>query len=87
LLLIRDLPAVVGTALAKLHALMPGIPVEGKLHEGGTVFWSFASLLPQDSSGFAAAAASTTSSRGGAGAAGAAAAEEEDGAARAQQPS
>jgi hypothetical protein len=50
LLLIDDLPDVVGAALNKLHALMPGIPVESKLHEGGTVFWSFSSLIQDTAS-------------------------------------
>jgi hypothetical protein len=56
LLLIDDLPGVVGLALNKLHMLMPGIPVEAKLHEGGTVFWSFASLIQDASSNKAAQA-------------------------------
>jgi hypothetical protein len=56
LLLIDDLPGVVGLALNKLHALMPGIPVESKLHEGGTVFWSFSSLIQDTSSNRAAQA-------------------------------
>ena len=56
LLLIDDLPGVVGVALNKLHMLMPGIPVEAKLHEGGTVFWSFASLIQDASSNKAAQA-------------------------------
>lgn len=46
LLLIDDIPQVMGSALQKLKALMPGIPVEDKLHQGGTVWWSFVSLLP-----------------------------------------
>ena len=45
LLLMRDLRGSLEPALKKLRALMPGIPVERKLHEGGTVWWSFASLL------------------------------------------
>jgi hypothetical protein len=49
LLMLDDIPAVLGPALNKLHMLMPGIPVEKKLHEGGTVFWSFASLLDSSS--------------------------------------
>lgn len=57
MLLIDDLPGVVGAALNKLHALMPGIPVESKLHEGGTVFWSFSSLIQDTSSSKAAARA------------------------------
>jgi hypothetical protein len=56
LLLIDDLPGVVGLALKKLHALMPGIPVESKLHEGGTVFWSFSSLIQDTCSNRAAQA-------------------------------
>jgi hypothetical protein len=54
LLLLPDIAAVVTPALNKLHALMPGIPVEKKLHEGGTVFWSFVSLLEASSSKAAA---------------------------------
>jgi hypothetical protein len=45
LLLMADLKGSLVPALNKLRALMPGIPVERKLHEGGTVWWSFASLL------------------------------------------
>lgn len=62
LLLIDDLPGVVGAALNKLHALMPGIPVEAKLHEGGTVFWSFSSLLQDNSSSSRRAAPTATTS-------------------------
>lgn len=58
LLLLPDIPAVLTPALNKLHALMPGIPVEKKLHEGGTVFWSFVSLLEASSSRAAAAGSS-----------------------------
>lgn len=57
LLLVDDLPGVVGAALNKLHALMPGIPVQSKLHEGGTVFWSFSSLIQDTASSRAAQAA------------------------------
>lgn len=57
LLLVDDLPGVVGAALNKLHALMPGIPVESKLHEGGTVFRSFSSLIQDTASSRAAQAA------------------------------
>jgi hypothetical protein len=57
LLLLDDVPGTVGGALAQLHALMPGIPVEAKLHEGGTVFWSFSTLLNDASASQAAAAA------------------------------
>ncbi len=39
LLLISDMEGVLRPALAKLHALMPGIDVEARLHEGGSVFW------------------------------------------------
>eukprot|EP00878_Enallax_costatus_P012585 GHUV01013143.1.p1 GENE.GHUV01013143.1~~GHUV01013143.1.p1 ORF type:complete len:226 (+),score=72.97 GHUV01013143.1:300-977(+) len=59
LLLLPDIPAVLVPALNKLHALMPGIPVEKKLHEGGTVFWSFVSLLEASSSNAAAEAGAT----------------------------
>ncbi len=41
--------AAIKPAILKLEALMPGIPIQRKLHEGGTVFWSFASLLPDAS--------------------------------------
>lgn len=58
LLLLPDISVVLVPALNKLHALMPGIPVEKKLHEGGTVFWSFVSLL--DGSSRAAAEAGAT---------------------------
>ncbi len=43
--LLQDLEGRIRGALRKLHALMPGIPVEARLHEGGTVWWSFVSLL------------------------------------------
>lgn len=69
LLLLDDLPGVVGAALAKLHALMPGIPVESKLHEGGTVFWSFSSLI-QDKAARRAGSAHAASSSSSTGAAG-----------------
>ena len=46
LLLLDDLDATVGHAIRQLRALMPGIPVESKLHHGGTVYWSFFGLLP-----------------------------------------
>jgi hypothetical protein len=42
---LQDLPSTLGAALSKLRALMPGIPVEARLHEGSTVWWSFVSLL------------------------------------------
>lgn len=45
LVLLDDIPGTLEPALKKLRALMPGIPVERKLHEGGTVWWSFTSLL------------------------------------------
>lgn len=32
-------------AAAQIGALMPGIPWQGKLAEGGTVYWSFSSVL------------------------------------------
>lgn len=48
LLLFDDLDATVGHAIRQLRALMPGIPVESKLHHGGTVFWSFFGLLPSN---------------------------------------
>ncbi|KAF8057865.1 hypothetical protein HT031_005811 [Scenedesmus sp. PABB004] len=47
LLLLDDAPAAVSAALARLTPLMPGIPVAAKLHEGGTVFWSFVSVLSE----------------------------------------
>lgn len=46
ILLIRDIPGVLGGALQKLKALMPGIPVEDKLHHFGNAWWSFVSLIP-----------------------------------------
>lgn len=46
LLLLEDPDVTVGRALRQLHALMPGIPVESKLHEGGSVWWSFIGLIP-----------------------------------------
>lgn len=48
LLLLDDLDATVGHAIRQLRALMPGIPVESKLHLGGTVYWSFFGLLPSN---------------------------------------
>eukprot|EP00879_Flechtneria_rotunda_P006411 GHRR01006736.1.p1 GENE.GHRR01006736.1~~GHRR01006736.1.p1 ORF type:complete len:221 (+),score=62.08 GHRR01006736.1:151-813(+) len=56
LLLIDDIPGALTPVLNKLHALMPGIPIEKKLHEGGTVFWSFSDLLNANSLGQTAAA-------------------------------
>jgi hypothetical protein len=66
LLLLPDIPAVVGPALAQMTALMPGIPLTRKLHEG-SAFWSFASLLDARATAAAAAAAghSSHSSDGG----------------------
>lgn len=60
LLLLDDIPGTLGPALNKLHALMPGIPVDKKLHEGGTVFWSFVSLLEASSRQAASASAEAT---------------------------
>lgn len=50
-LLMEDLEGTLRPALKKLRALMPGIPIEKKLHEGGTVWWSFSSLLGNSTSG------------------------------------
>eukprot|EP00775_Hariotina_reticulata_P014591 gene14591-14722_t len=47
LLMLDDIPAVLGPALNKLHMLMPGIPVEKKLHEGGTVFCFNQPFMPE----------------------------------------
>lgn len=62
LLLHPDLPSALRPALAQLHALMPGIPIEAKLHEGGTVFWSLVSLLEAPRSGAGPAARHSTGS-------------------------
>lgn len=48
LLLLGPAPVVqrvVGGAADQISALMPGIPWQRKLSEGGTVYWSFSSLL------------------------------------------
>jgi hypothetical protein len=59
LLLLGPAPVVVKVvrqAAEQITALMPGIPWQRKLAEGGTVYWSFASVL-DGSAGQAAAAA------------------------------
>lgn len=41
LLLLEDPDSTVGAAMRQLRALMPGVPVESKLHKGGSLWWSF----------------------------------------------
>eukprot|EP00882_Tetradesmus_deserticola_P005714 GHRQ01006016.1.p1 GENE.GHRQ01006016.1~~GHRQ01006016.1.p1 ORF type:complete len:242 (+),score=108.98 GHRQ01006016.1:196-921(+) len=73
LLLLQDIPGTISPALAKLTAIMPGIPVVRKLHEGTNAFCNFCSLLETSGSGLMKAASSKStqgSSRHGSSAAG-----------------
>jgi hypothetical protein len=58
LLLLQDIPGTITPALAKLAAIMPGIPVVRKLHEGTNAFCNFCSLLEASGSGLMKAAGS-----------------------------
>ncbi|WIA35854.1 hypothetical protein OEZ86_004239 [Tetradesmus obliquus] len=51
LLLLPDMAGTIRPALAKLAAIMPGIPVVKKLHEGTNAFCNFCSLLDTSGSG------------------------------------
>jgi hypothetical protein len=58
LLLLQDIPGTITPALAKLAAIMPGIPVVKKLHEGTNAFCNFCSLLETSGSGLTKGAGS-----------------------------